>query len=354
MNMPDIVIWPLSATREIEHSMAAPQSRVTFFTIGNQGYFVGVAGLVGSLRRTGHDGEIVVLDTGFTQRQLVDLRKHCTVAPRPSEQVFNPSQFKAFASTRDPEGVAVIIDSDMIVTRSLAPLIHLAESGKIVAFADPEPDRWFAEWEELFELPTAPRRQTYVNAGFILFSTEHWPDLLRWFAAACSRIMDKPSLYEGAGNVPWAQSDQDALNAVLMSRIPQDALAVFPSEEAPAATLLWQNAVAVLDETTLACRVGTHKTWLIHAAGTPKPWEKRAWYRVRNHAYVRLLRRLLHDPAAPLSVPASQLPLWLRAGTAGRIAAQWLNVLNSPFAVRVRNRPAHMAAALLPHPRGSR
>lgn len=66
----------------------------------------------------------------------------------------------------EPKGVAVLVDSDMIVTRKLDDLVDRALDGQIVVFPDhhSKHDRWFAEWEELFELAAEPRRQVYVNA----------------------------------------------------------------------------------------------------------------------------------------------------------------------------------------------
>lgn len=42
-------------------------------------------------------------------------------------------------------------------------------------------ERWFPEWERLLKLPYRPRRQPYIDAGFLDFSVESSPHLLpRW------------------------------------------------------------------------------------------------------------------------------------------------------------------------------
>jgi hypothetical protein len=236
----------------------------------------------------------------------------------------------------------VVIDCDMIVTRSLVPLLERARSGQICAFADPESERWYAEWQQLFELPVSPRRQLYVNAGFFAFSTQRWPMLLRWYAEACGRVRQMPTLYEGVRDGASAQGDQDALNAILMSRVPAGALSVLPNEEAPDGHALWRGWVRVVDACTLVCRCREHDTWVVHSSGIPKPWEGGDWFHVRNSAYVRLLKRLLWDPSSIASIPEAELPIWLRPGLAGSLAIHGLDLANSPAVARLRRRPARV------------
>ncbi|MDB5058137.1 MAG: hypothetical protein JWO59_1609 [Chloroflexi bacterium] len=315
---------------------------VAFYTVGNSRYFPGLVGLVNSLRHCGHTEEIFVLDAGLTNRQREMLKGHCTLVERPSEHVSNPTMYKSYPSLLRTPDVVVIIDCDMIVTRSLVPLLERARSGQICGFADPESDRWFAEWQQLFELPQSPRRQLYVNAGFFAFSTQRWPLLLRWYAEACGRVRQMPTLYEGAKDGPSAQGDQDALNAIFMARVPAEALHVLPKEEAPDGYALWRDWVTVVDARTLACRCRGQDTWLIHSSGVPKAWERAGWFRVRNSAYVRLLRRLLWDTQSIAAIPETELPIWLRPGPAGLLAIHGLDLANAPAIVRLRDRPVRV------------
>ena len=188
---------------------------ITFYTISDDRYFLGVVGLTNSLRLTGHHNNLVVLDCGLTQSQLELLRPHCSMIEMSRELATNPTLFKPFHYLLKPKGIVVIIDSDMIVTRSLEPILNLDKNGKICAFPDPENNRWFREWHQLFSLSSEPRHQTYVNAGFLAFSTRYWPNLPERWWQSCERILIHPTVAEGVIDGPSAQADQDALNALL-------------------------------------------------------------------------------------------------------------------------------------------
>src|SRR5690349_8711865 len=108
-------------------------NHVTFYTIGDAGYFAGTVGLLNSLRLTGHHHELVVLDNGFTPRQRALLSAHCTLVEKSQAEVSNPCMLKPSPYLLNPAGTVVIIDSDMIVTRSLDEILTLAGQGKICA-----------------------------------------------------------------------------------------------------------------------------------------------------------------------------------------------------------------------------
>ena len=228
-------------------------SAATFYTIANARYFPGLVALLNSLRLTGHDQELVVLDEGLTADQRARLDPFVRLVELPEERLGHPALAKPYPHLLDPTGVVTLIDSDIIVTRSLAPALADAAAGKIAAYRDHETTegRWFAEWEEEFELSGPPRRQTYVNAGFVAFSQERWPDFLTRWRRACARIP-----LERFGVLPrwqprvtaierepfWA-GDQDALNAILMAEVAPEALAVQPIHEEPD----WLDEVEIVD-----------------------------------------------------------------------------------------------------------
>ncbi len=167
---------------------------ITFYTITDADYFIGSVALLNSLRLTNHHNDLVLLDCGLTASQREFLSPHCKLFNMSSNLATNSTLFKPFSYLLDPKGTVIIIDSDMIVTRSLEDIINLTKQGKICAFPDPEHERWFSEWQQVFDLPNMPRHQTYVNAGFVAFSTIHWSNLLEQWWKACQRILSHPTL----------------------------------------------------------------------------------------------------------------------------------------------------------------
>lgn len=283
--------------------------------------------MVNSLRALGYAHRIVVADCGFSDAQRDRLKPHAVLVPLSRAGVKNPQQYKAFAYLLRPRGILVTIDSDIIVTDSIDGMLSSARQGKIGVFPDPEDHRWFAEWQHLFALSGPPRRQTYVNSGFVVFSTVHWPALLERWWNACERIFPQPTIREGAArDSPTSQSDQDALNAILMGEVPRDAVAFQPQN---AMVFRWDfEQVRVADERKLRCEFEGTRVVALHAVAGPKPWQRAAGAEATpRNAYVRLLRRLLvHDDAA-VRVPSHDLPSWLRPGIGGRLslaARGWL------------------------------
>jgi hypothetical protein len=300
---------------------------VTFFCMGDARFFPGLVALVNSIRITGHSDPIVVGDCGLTPAQRSRLASVCTVMDL-KLATSSPQSFKPFPYLYEPKGVVVLADADMIVTGSLEPVIALAAAGKICAFTDPEPDRWFSEWREFFELRRPLRRQTYVCSGFVAFSARHFPTLLeRWWDCS-KRIPRHRTNAGGASNMdPVAQVDQDALNALLMSEFEPEALHPLPMEAMPMFSYLARTRVR--DVTTLACTVDHRPALVLHAAGVGKPWElRRGWKKVRRDAYVILTRRLLLGHDVPIRLDPEELPIWMHAGAGGELALRTLDALN--------------------------
>jgi hypothetical protein len=301
----------------------------TFFTVSDHRFFVGTACLVNSLRLTGHRGEVVVLDMGLSPAQRARLEAAATVLDPLPAHGSPPGIFKPFPALLEPAGVLVFLDSDMIVTRSLDALVERAAGGEVVMFSDIEPQRgrWFAEWEELFALSAPPRRQPYLNAGFVAFSADRWPRLLERWWHACRLVPLERTLGAGArSSDPLCFGDQDVLNALLMSEVPREHVVGLPEEEAPSSEVL--PKVRVVDGERLECRLRAHFPYVLHYWGVPKPWERNAWVRVRRNAYVRLMPRLLHAADAPVPVDPGELPRWLRRGPLARTQLMLLSAAN--------------------------
>ncbi len=329
-------------TKNIEHADIQQQLKqhqpqrvneqeVTFYTIGDARYFLGVVGLLNSLRLTGHEQKIVVLDCGLTPKQRDLLSPHCTLFQMPRELATNPTQFKAFPYLLQPQGTVVIIDSDMLVVRSLQGLLEMGKQGKICVFPDLGINRSCAEWQEFFALSSPPRKQGYVNAGLIVFSTKHWSNLLQRWWQACERTFSHPTLYEGASHTsPCVAGDQDALNAILASEYPIEALAIQSKYEEIFGRFLRQ--VRIVNLQALACKYGQHDITILHSNGGPKPWEaKTVKSLLRRFAYVKLLRRLLTGTDVPIKVPTEDLAMLYRPGVLGQLLLFGLSILNAPF-----------------------
>ena len=297
---------------------------VTFFTISDSLYFIGTVALLNSLRLTLHRGTFVVLDAGLSPAQRARLEAHATVVDLPVELTANPTVLKAYASLFDQHGVSVIIDSDMIVARSLGDVIERARAGKISVVADPLPDRWFEEWSMGFGLRKPLRRQKYVNAGLVALSTEHWPDFLQRWWELCERIPTKAAMMRGSANNPFWAADQDALNALLMSEMPRSAVEVLPPEyEVHPGQMMHAS---VVDASTLRCTYHGNRLSILHYSMQPKAWQRSGWVRVRRDAYVRLFPRVVCGDDVLIQLMEDEVPLWLRPNAIGLLTLMVLDI----------------------------
>ena len=313
----------------------------SFYAVVDEGYFPAAAAMLNSLRLTGHHQTVVFGDCGLRPDQRARLEGHAEIVEIPAG-ARDPLLLKSFPQALDVQDVLVIIDSDMIVTDDLEPVLRLAAEGKICAFRDPEADRRFAEWEQLFRLNGHVRPQSYMSSGFVAWSHAVWPDLLRRWRELCESIPAGTTLAHGATNLnPLAQGDQDALNALLMTEVPPYAVAFLPDVERP----VWRTTqVRVIDPVTLTCRFNGNPTKLVHADGSRKPWQTRMWWRVRNDAYVRLFRRLVFAEDALVTVDRSEVPIWLRPTISGTSCLHLLNALNAATSFVFRRRTTRYVA----------
>jgi hypothetical protein len=300
------------------------ESNVTdarFFTVSDAGYFVGTVALLNSLRLTGNREDLVVLDRGFTASQRRRLEGRVVLIDGANDARVPPHAVKPFPVLLNPSGVVVVIDSDMLVTSPLSPILERAQAGKICVFPDAPADlgRWFAEWDEGFELKAPLRRQPYVNSGFVAFSPQHWPTLLRRWWDACQLIPERRATW--ADVQPFADHDQDAFNEILMSELPADAVELLPAYE-------WNvRRISVDDARTLRCSVDGDPEPLLHAWQKPKVWQGRAC--VRGSAYERLMPRVLFASDVEVRLAHDEVPLWLRPGRVARLASTALSARNN-------------------------
>lgn len=297
----------------------AGSTAATVFTIADASYFVGVVGLVNSLRLTGNPYEIVVIDCGLEEWQRALLARETRVVPLPDTSIASPYLWKSLVASLDPVAVVLWVDSDILVTRPLADVVAIAREGRICVVRDDWDtgvERFFPEWEELFDLHAPCRRQTYVNAGFFALDVAQFPTLLERWAECCRRIPPHGILIGEHTTDPLWAGDQDALNALLMSEVPVGKVACLPAAEMVHARGM--SRVRVVDAATLAVVEQDVHPRLLHYTWRPKPWQTGAWRRVKPDAYVTLLIRSLFGDGATISIPVAVVPRWLRPGRPGR------------------------------------
>lgn len=301
---------------------------VRFYTQANSRFFLAAAAMLESLRIAGNTAPAYVLDDGLRPDERERLAVSAEVLEPPSGvEELHPRQMKATADLFWSSGVVVLLDADMIVTAPLDDLIERATEGMIAVHPDHErnTDRQFSEWVEGFGLQAPLRPQRYVNCTPLAISLDRWPDFFaRWRQACLSLPSDWPNQgFDG----PYGLPAQDAMNALLMSEVPSEAIWIGAYERTVHADGL--REVEILDPQSLACRYRGTSPIVLHFGLDPKAWERSAWRRIRpDDAYVRLLRRLLFDPEAPMPVRASEVPIWLRPAGVGSIAAWVLGMVN--------------------------
>lgn len=299
------------------------KTKVTYYTISDHGFFLGTVALLNSLRLTRNLGEFVVLDAGLTPSERELLSEHVTVVAPPKQIEGNPAIMKPYPHFLGPSGTIVLIDSDIIVTGSLDSVIDRAYEGKICVYPAWWPkarSRWFAEWENTLKLRSPLRREAFVHAGVVALSMEHWPDLLgRWWEA-CELV--PPNEHFAPGR-PFYVGEADVLNALLMSEIPREALALLPEGDE-----VFGGDARIEDVETLTCTSAGKPTKILHFVDSPKPWERSGWLRLAATDYVRLMRRVLLAIDVPLRLDPGQVPLWLRPGLGGEVALRVLGGAN--------------------------
>jgi hypothetical protein len=282
-----------------------------FYCMSSEVYFLGAAALVNSLRLTGHEEPIHVLDCGLRPEQRELLAPHVTLVDAPGDTP--PFLLKTVAPREHPADTMVLIDADMIVTRSLEPLVAEAASGGVVAVRN-DSDRFVDEWSELLGLGPA-RRTTYVSSGLILLGGDTGREVLELLADRQGRIEFDRSYFGSATDVdyPFLYLDQDVLNAIIGARVEPDCFRAIDNRLAPNPPY---EGLRLLDESTLRCAYddGT-EPYLLHQY-VRKPWLEPTL----DTAYSKLLRRLLTGPGVAVEVPDEMIPAHVRGGIGGGVA----------------------------------
>ncbi len=301
---------------------------VRFFTQADSRFFLGVAAMLESLPLTGNTAPAFVLDNGLKPGEREQLAELAEVIARPPGLAdLHPRQMKATADLFWSTGVVVLLDADMIFTSPLDDLIEQARGGRIAVHPDHDitKGRQFPEWATAFELRAPLRPQSYVNCTPLAISLDHWPGFFERWRYACRRL---PSDWPSQGfDGPFGLPAQDAMNALLMSEIPADAIWIGSDRRTVHADGL--RDVEILDARTLSCRYRGGSPIVLHYGLDPKAWERPGWRRVRaNDAYVRLLRRLLFGDDVRVTIRPREAPVWLRPRGIGSLTSAGIGFLN--------------------------
>jgi hypothetical protein len=279
-----------------------------FYAVADSNAFLGVVGLINSLRLLGHDEPFLLLDCGLTLDQRLLLEPHIDVHQAPGDG--HPTLLKSFLPLARPAQVMVLLDADVIVVRHLGTLVEAAAGGCVVAFEN-DRDRYRPEWGALLGLGTLPRRP-YVNAGHLLFPQNPGIEVLIALEQALERVDLKRAIGDGRAprtrsrDDPFFYTDQDVLNALLAASLPPERILVLDSRLAPFPPFTG----VVADAKTLRCALPDGaQPYLLHHV-LRKPWLTA----MPDSVYSLLLRRLLTHADVPLRIPGRLVPLRFRSG----------------------------------------
>ena len=280
-------------------------------------HFLGAVALINSLRLQGHDEPVVLLDCGLDARQREILSREATILE--AHRATAPHLLKAVAPLRQPNEFMLLIDTDIIATRSLDPIFDVAAQGKVVAFAD-RLDRYDPRWQEMLHLDRPVRRQPYINSGLIVLPRDPGLRLLRRLEE-CEPYADvERSLFgSGTSDYPLYFLDQDILNALLGAEFAAEDVDVLPHRLAPHPRF---NGVAVADRRRILCTYPDGEQPFVLHHIQRKPWLAR----VPASVYSVLLPRLLLEPDVALRLKPSDLPMRLRSGRAGGVARRGITL----------------------------
>jgi hypothetical protein len=281
-----------------------------FYCVADDRYFLGAVALINSLRIHGHSEPVHVLDCGLSPARRELLATDTLVVDPPESEELHPWLLKTVAPLAHPAEAAVLIDTDMIVTRSLAPLIARAAAGAVVAFENDTP-RFVPEWGELLDLGE-PRPGRYVSSGLVIAGGEEGGRLLMLMDDRQRRIEIGRTIFgTGEAGYPFRFPEQDVLNAILRTRIPDAAQDVLPNRLAPNPPFA---GVRLEDERAVRCRYDDGEAPYVLHHFHRKPWLDPIYHGL----WSRLFARLLLGPDLAIRVDPEDVPLRMRSGPRAR------------------------------------
>jgi hypothetical protein len=304
------------------------RAETAFYTLADTNHFLGVVALLNSMRLVGHGEPLIVTDAGLTDRQRAMLAPHAEVF----SPIWRTGEVVDFlrhqAPLRDRRHRTVIVDSDVIVLRSLGPLLDLADQGSIVAVTDGVPGRFYAEWGELLNLGTAAPH-TYVNTGFAVYPADpglEVMELVRGFAHLVGK--DRTMRGAGASSDPFYYSEQDVFNGVMACRPPSELVAL-PHGDGPHPPF---TGLKVADPASLAVETTNGRQPYVMHHVLAKPWLANT----PENAYSQLLPRLLLADDLTIRLRPDEVPRRFRSGWSGVLARKQTNAAATARNVRGR------------------
>lgn len=298
------------------HDNRSLEPPAAFYCVTDRRYFLGAVAMLNSLRLQGHREPLFICDCGLEDEQRRLLAGHATLVAAPSEAP--PWLLKTVAPLRHPAEVMVLIDADMILTRSLDELIAEARGGSVVAFEN-DSDRFVPEWGELLDLGPL-RRRRYLSSGLMALPRGLGEEILALMADRQERVdFDQTFWRRNVRDYPFLYGDQCVLNAILQSSLVEpERIVSLPNRLAPNPPF---RGLRLEDRATLRCSYadGT-EPYVVHHF-TAKPWLERTY----DGVYSRMLRRLLTGAGLEVEVPLRHVPLRLRRGPAAWIGRRLID-----------------------------
>ncbi|MBM3692963.1 MAG: hypothetical protein FJW77_06680 [Actinobacteria bacterium] len=329
-----------------EASVMTVPAGLSVYTVCNARYFPALVLLVASVERHAPGTPLTVYDVGLDDVQRVWLRTRATIVDGTAARRAVPSLDKAFAATLDPSGPILIIDADGLVAGDLGPLVEKARAGSIVAAVDPMATRRVAAWSDRFGLQAPLRVQRYVGAGTVLLDADVHGGLLRRWWDLCGVASDRYAEWRADPDEPLMHNDQDVLNALLMSEVPEGAVEHFTTEQMAAS--LFMPGVRLHDRRRLVFSGPGGGPLVVQCMTQAKPFLPEGGASLFGSAYTMALRAVLVDEARRSdpggAVDPSVLVPWLRPGPLGAIRFRWRTVW-----IRTRKALGRWRARYLPH-----
>ncbi len=277
-----------------------------FYCVANSRYFLGAVALVNSLRLVGHREPIHLLDCGLTGEERDLLAAEVVLVAEPAEVA--PALLKTVGPLAHPAEAVVMLDTDLIVTRSFAEPIEWAQAGKLVSFRNSS-DRFDPAWGDVLDLGPV-RRGPYLDFAALCMPETLAAELIPLIQDRQGRVeIERTYWGRNEADYPLLYADQDVMNAIVAARVAADEIVALDSRLAPVPPFA---GLEVVDEETLQCAYadGT-EPYVVHHHMV-KPWLERT----HSGVYSELMRRLLVGDDVAIEVPASAIPRRFRAGPA--------------------------------------